>query len=40
MMTLPVWKESIGLVYGGGDQGLMGALAKTVHSSGGRVTGS
>ncbi|MGH6852091.1 MAG: TIGR00730 family Rossman fold protein [Methylocella sp.] len=32
-------KASIGLVYGGGAIGLMGALASTVLASGGRVTG-
>ncbi|MGH6811559.1 MAG: TIGR00730 family Rossman fold protein [Methylocella sp.] len=32
-------KASIGLVYGGGAIGLMGALAGTVLASGGRVTG-
>lgn len=32
-------KASIGLVYGGGANGLMGALARTVLANGGRVTG-
>jgi uncharacterized protein (TIGR00730 family) len=32
-------KDNIGLVYGGGSVGLMGALAEAVLDSGGRVTG-
>jgi len=32
-------ESSIGLVYGGGSNGLMGALAKSVLAHGGRVTG-
>jgi uncharacterized protein (TIGR00730 family) len=32
-------KSDIGLVYGGGDLGLMGALAHAVLSAGGHVTG-
>ena len=32
-------KASIGLVYGGGANGLMGALARSVLASGGHVTG-
>lgn len=31
--------ESISLVYGGGNRGLMGVLAHTVHINGGRVIG-
>jgi len=31
--------ERIELVYGGGDVGLMGELARTVHAHGGRVVG-
>lgn len=31
--------EQIGLVYGGGNRGLMGILAKTVYSLGGKVIG-
>lgn len=31
--------KDIGLVYGGGDVGLMGVLARSVMESGGRVTG-
>ena len=32
-------EERIGLVYGGGNNGLMGAIARTVLSAGGHVTG-
>ena len=32
-------KQGIGLVYGGGGIGLMGAIARTVHESGGHVLG-
>jgi len=32
-------KNSIGLVYGGGDVGIMGAIARAVHEHGGEVTG-
>ncbi len=32
-------KAGIGLVYGGGDAGMMGAVADAVHSNGGSVTG-
>jgi len=32
-------KDNIGLVYGGGSVGLMGALAEAVLDGGGRVTG-
>lgn len=32
-------KENIGLVYGGGSRGLMGAIAKSVLAEGGTVTG-
>lgn len=32
-------EHDIGLVYGGGSRGLMGALAGTVHDNGGRVVG-
>jgi uncharacterized protein (TIGR00730 family) len=32
-------RENIGLVYGGGNNGLMGALARAVLSHGGHVTG-
>ena len=32
-------KQGIDLVYGGGSIGLMGALARAVHASGGHVTG-
>jgi len=32
-------KESVGLVYGGGSNGLMGAVANSVLDHGGRVTG-
>ncbi len=31
--------QDIGLVYGGGDNGLMGAVARAVLAAGGRVTG-
>lgn len=32
-------REGIGLVYGGGGNGLMGTLARTVYQNGGHVTG-
>lgn len=32
-------EQKIDLIYGGGDTGLMGALASTVHGGGGNVTG-
>lgn len=32
-------KHGVGLVYGGGDSGLMGAVARSAHSSGAVVTG-
>jgi len=32
-------KNGIGLVYGGGSVGLMGAVARSVHANGGHVTG-
>ena len=32
-------KEGIGLVYGGGDMGMMGAVADAVRGNGGTVTG-
>ena len=32
-------KKKIGLVYGGGDVGLMGTIANTVHEQGGEVIG-
>ncbi|MGZ3411622.1 MAG: LOG family protein [Xanthobacteraceae bacterium] len=32
-------REGVELVYGGGSNGLMGALAKSVHEHGGKVTG-
>ena len=32
-------RKKIGLIYGGGNGGLMGAVAQTVHNGGGRVTG-
>lgn len=32
-------KENVGLVYGGGSRGLMGAIAKSVLAEGGTVTG-
>eukprot|EP00741_Cyanophora_paradoxa_P007487 tig00001130_g7242.t1 len=32
-------RRRIGLVYGGGSVGLMGAVARTVNDAGGRVTG-
>jgi uncharacterized protein (TIGR00730 family) len=38
-LGLAMAKAGIGLVYGGGAHGLMGALANSVLASGGRVTG-
>ena len=38
-MGLALVRRSIGLVYGGGNIGLMGSLADTVLEAGGRVTG-
>jgi uncharacterized protein (TIGR00730 family) len=32
-------REGVGLVYGGGSNGLMGALARSAHEHGGRVIG-
>ena len=32
-------EEGFGLIFGGGREGLMGAVAKGAHSSGGRITG-
>jgi len=32
-------KNNIGLVYGGGDQGIMGKIAQVVSEGGGKVTG-
>jgi uncharacterized protein (TIGR00730 family) len=32
-------ENQIGLVYGGGTRGLMGALARSVHDNGGEITG-
>src|SRR4051794_35517975 len=32
-------REDVGLVYGGGNNGLMGSLARSVLNSGGRVCG-
>ncbi len=38
-LGLEMAKNGISLVYGGGNRGLMGLLAHTVHDAGGHVTG-
>lgn len=38
-MGAELTRRGLGLVYGGGSVGLMGVLARTVHTGGGRVTG-